>query len=208
MKAYLGIMLCALAIGCGSGASDEGGPDAAAACGQSGRTGTTTCHENGQDATCQAGTYCELDASLVLYCSTGCTSDQNCGPNEYCAKCSGGTVGTCTACGTQACTTQTPTCSATNFAADTCTHDGLGSTGYECDDGATPTATSCQRDSSTPGIWCCGSVSNTCTPDNTANPECASFGLPPNAYDCPSNQRPIDSACEQSPGNPAHWCCP
>lgn len=62
-------------------------------CGSPGRSGQTDCSGV---TTCNAGQYC--DDSGFPTCVPGCTSDTNCGPNEFCARPVGEAIGACQAC--------------------------------------------------------------------------------------------------------------
>lgn len=68
-------------------------PPPAGACGAAGRSGQTDCSGV---TTCNAGQYC--DDSGFPTCTPGCTSDTNCGPNEFCARPVGEAIGACQAC--------------------------------------------------------------------------------------------------------------
>jgi len=102
MLGVRGVLCLAVALTACTGSSEgsDGGvsPDDDAGsvptCGQPGRTGQTTC-EASTAGTCPAGQYCD---DVMLTCSTGCTSDDNCGANERCARAGGASVGACSPC--------------------------------------------------------------------------------------------------------------
>lgn len=83
------LVLVALAAGCGNQSMTPMGPS----CGSAGRTGQSDCSGV---TTCNAGQYC--DDSGFPTCTPGCTSDSNCGANEFCARPVGEPIGACQAC--------------------------------------------------------------------------------------------------------------
>ncbi len=65
-------------------------------CGASGRTGQTDCAVT-IAGNCPSGQYCD---NVMLTCSVGCTSDDNCSADEHCVRAAGEAVGACAACAT------------------------------------------------------------------------------------------------------------
>jgi hypothetical protein len=85
----LGCLLSMLAA-CGGTAAMDG--DDGNTCGDDDRSGHTQCVGN----VCNAGQYCDM--STFPTCTPGCTSDENCGPGDVCARATGAAVGVCQAC--------------------------------------------------------------------------------------------------------------
>ena len=67
-------------------------PPASSACGRGGREGRSECRSE-----CAAGQYCD-DTDTIRECAPGCTSDEQCGPNDFCQRDRGAAIGTCTSC--------------------------------------------------------------------------------------------------------------
>ena len=114
---------------CGGGDMTPSGP----MCGSPGRAGTTAC--SGFTETCAAGQYCD-DTLTIAECTPGCTSDANCGGNEFCARPVGEAIGACQSCpvcGNGACEAgETATSCSSDCTAGPVCGDGTCSGGETC----------------------------------------------------------------------------
>ncbi|AKF09894.1 hypothetical protein [Sandaracinus amylolyticus] len=135
-------------------------------CGSPGRDGRSDCSGV---TTCNAGQYC--DDSGVATCTPGCTSDSNCGPNEFCARPVGEAIGACQSC---------PVCGngscESGETASSCASDCTG--GPQCGNGSCEpgeSAASCASDcASAPvcGDGLCEPGEGACAADCGVGPRC------------------------------------
>ena len=72
--------------------SDHATHDPAPGCVVASRTGTTPCFPG----ECPVGQRCVGEG--MPHCEPGCTSDENCGPAEYCMRADGSALGVCRSC--------------------------------------------------------------------------------------------------------------
>lgn len=194
-----------------SGTSD-GGQSPSATCGDSRRTGSTSCGTVG--LVCAAGSHCLT--SIPAGCPTGCESDVNCGPSERCVKCGTAEIGSCRACGDApaAACGATPdagpaACERNTFFDTDCVSPGKA---FECPTTTEPTGQGTCAQTDLAGVWCCGGAVATCKRDTTVDQsECGHPGptgpRPPKGYTCDSGSEPPDPKCVQG-DLPIHWCCP